>query len=77
MPAARLRAAIWQSIFTHDIARYRRSLFEKMSDLTTLITGLKQLQGLVWRHGYEAGEITGQVFADVPAAFAAWTMYPA
>jgi enolase-phosphatase E1 len=36
-------------------------------------TGLKQLQGLVWRHGYEAGEITGQVFADVPAAFAAWS----
>jgi enolase-phosphatase E1 len=30
-------------------------------------TGLKQL------HGYEAGEITGQVFADVPAAFAAWS----
>jgi transcriptional regulator with AAA-type ATPase domain len=39
MPAARLRAAIWQSIFTHDIARYRRTLFGKMSDLTTLITG--------------------------------------
>lgn len=39
MPAARLRAAVWQSIFTHDIARYRRFLYEKMGDLTTLITG--------------------------------------
>ncbi len=39
MPAARLRASIWQSIFTHDMARYRRLLFERMHDLTTLITG--------------------------------------
>ncbi|MDB5354282.1 MAG: sigma54 specific transcriptional regulator, Fis family [Phycisphaerales bacterium] len=39
MPAARLRASIWQSIFTHDIGRYRRILYDRMSDLTTLITG--------------------------------------
>jgi len=39
MSAAKLRAAIWQSIFTHDIARYRRLLFRKMADLTTLVTG--------------------------------------
>lgn len=37
--AARLRARIWQSIFTHDVRRYRRSLFDKMGDITTLITG--------------------------------------
>jgi enolase-phosphatase E1 len=35
-------------------------------------TGLKQLQGLVWQHGYENGQIKGQVFADVPERFAAW-----
>jgi transcriptional regulator with AAA-type ATPase domain len=39
MPAARLRAAIWQSIFTHNINRYRRVMFDRMADLTTLITG--------------------------------------
>ncbi|HWE96949.1 MAG TPA: sigma 54-interacting transcriptional regulator [Tepidisphaeraceae bacterium] len=39
MPAARLRASIWQSIFTHDIGRYRRILYDRMNDLTTLITG--------------------------------------
>jgi len=38
-PAARLRAAIWQSIFTHDIRRYRRTLFSRMSEFATLITG--------------------------------------
>jgi transcriptional regulator with AAA-type ATPase domain len=39
MPAARLRAAAWQSIFTHDMRRYRRVMFDRMGDITTLITG--------------------------------------
>ena len=39
LPAARLRAAVWQSIFTHDMGRYRRTLFERMSEFATLITG--------------------------------------
>ncbi len=39
MPAARLRASIWQSIFTHDLRRYRRTLFSRMRDFPTLITG--------------------------------------
>ncbi|HWN93597.1 MAG TPA: sigma-54 factor interaction domain-containing protein, partial [Methylomirabilota bacterium] len=36
---AQLRAAIWQSIFTHDLRRYRRVLYDRMADLTTLVTG--------------------------------------
>ncbi len=39
MPAARLRASVWQSIFTHDMRRYRRVLYRKMGDFPTLITG--------------------------------------
>ena len=39
MPAARLRASIWQSIFTHDMRRYRRTLYGRMSEFATLITG--------------------------------------
>jgi transcriptional regulator with AAA-type ATPase domain len=39
LAAARLRAAIWQSIFTHDMRRYRRILYERMGDFNTLITG--------------------------------------
>ena len=34
--------------------------------------GLKQLQGLVWRAGYESGHVKGHVYADVPVAFARW-----
>jgi transcriptional regulator with PAS, ATPase and Fis domain len=39
LPAARLRAAVWQSVFTHDIRRYRRTLFDRMGDFVTLVTG--------------------------------------
>jgi len=39
LPAARLRASIWQSIFTHDMRRYRRTLFARMGEFATLITG--------------------------------------
>lgn len=39
MAAAKLRASVWQSIFTHDMRRYRRTLYKRMSDITTLITG--------------------------------------
>ncbi len=39
LPAARLRAQIWQSIFTHDLRRYRRSLYRTLHQVTTLVTG--------------------------------------
>lgn len=37
--AARLRAAIWQSVFTHDLRRYRESLYLRMAEFSTLVTG--------------------------------------
>ena len=37
--SARLRAETWHSIFTHDLRRYRQSLFRRMHDIVTLITG--------------------------------------
>ena len=39
LPAARLRGAVWQSIFTHDMRRYRRTLYARMGEFATLITG--------------------------------------
>ena len=39
LPVARLRAQIWQSIFTHDMRRFRRGLYSRIGDFTTLITG--------------------------------------
>lgn len=38
-PVARLRAAVWQSIFTCNFSRYRSGLFQRMREITTLISG--------------------------------------
>ena len=35
-------------------------------------TGLKSIQGKIWQAGYEAGELHGEVFPDVPPAFVRW-----
>ncbi len=38
-PAQALRAAVWQSVFTHDMRRYERTLYGRMHDTNTLILG--------------------------------------
>lgn len=35
-------------------------------------TALKSLQGKIWEAGYLAGELRGEVYPDVPQAFARW-----
>jgi len=35
-------------------------------------TAVKSLQGRIWEEGYRAGELRGQVYPDVPRAFARW-----
>ncbi len=35
-------------------------------------TPLKTLQGLIWRGGFESGELVSHVFADVPPALEQW-----
>lgn len=37
-------------------------------------TPLKSIQGMVWKHGYESGELVSQVFDDVPRAFERWSV---
>ena len=36
-------------------------------------TGLKQLQGVIWRSGFESGELRAHVFEDVPPALEQWS----
>jgi enolase-phosphatase E1 len=35
-------------------------------------TPLKALQGKIWQQGFDAGELHGEVYDDVPRAFARW-----
>ena len=39
LPIARLREKVWESIFTCCINRYHDNLFDRMRDLSTLVTG--------------------------------------
>ena len=50
-------------------ARYARWLMDQDRKLTAL----KSLQGKIWAEGYSAGRLRGQVYDDVPPAFARWT----
>src|SRR3954469_23699701 len=38
-PIAELRAETWHSVFTHDLRRYRTSVYRHMTDIPTLIVG--------------------------------------
>ncbi|KAM3346924.1 hypothetical protein ACQJBY_021109 [Aegilops geniculata] len=45
---------------------------QAMIDADRKLTALKQLQGCVWRRGFESGEIKGEVYDDVVQALAEW-----
>jgi enolase-phosphatase E1 len=36
------------------------------------ITPLKTLQGMIWQHGYDCGDLQGQLYADVAPALQRW-----
>ncbi|HEY2413967.1 MAG TPA: acireductone synthase [Pirellulaceae bacterium] len=44
----------------------------RLMDADVKATGLKQLQGLIWKSGFESGELKAHVYEDVPPALAAW-----
>lgn len=44
----------------------------RLMDADAKTTGLKQLQGLIWKSGFESGELKAHVYDDVPPALAAW-----
>lgn len=46
---------------------------QRLMDADVKATGLKALQGLIWREGYRAGELRSHVYADVPPALRAWS----
>lgn len=45
---------------------------EHLIDVDRKSTPLKTIQGMIWREGYEAGELKSVVYDDVPAAFERW-----
>ncbi|MDE3199968.1 MAG: acireductone synthase [Acidobacteriota bacterium] len=51
---------------------YARTYLLWLMDQDRKSTALKSLQGKIWKAGFESGELKGELFADVPGAFARW-----
>jgi len=47
-------------------------VLERWIDEDRKVTPLKALQGMIWRRGYEAGELTGHMYADTPVYLKQW-----
>jgi len=60
------------SLRTDDAAHGLVPYIEWLMDRDRKSPGLKLLQGLIWEEGYQAGELRGQVYPDVPAAIRRW-----
>ena len=54
---------IQQAIVTH---------VEQLMDQDIKSTGLKSLQGLIWKSGFQSGEMEAHVYPDVPPALQQW-----
>ncbi len=52
----------------NSVSDYLRSLIDRDRKSTPL----KTIQGLIWKQGYESGELVSPVFADVPDALKRW-----
>jgi enolase-phosphatase E1 len=48
-----------------------RAVLSQM-DRDAKLTGLKQLQGRIWKAGFESGELKAHVYPDTPVALARW-----
>ena len=69
--AAGLTPPPWRDNSTNDLracAAYVQWLMARDSKCTPL----KLLQGKIWQRGFENGELHGEVYTDVPRAFARW-----
>lgn len=48
------------------------AVLEQWIDEDRKATPLKALQGMIWRQGYESGELKGHVYADTPGFLRRW-----
>ncbi|HEY9774784.1 MAG TPA: acireductone synthase [Planktothrix sp.] len=44
----------------------------ELMDRDAKLTGLKQLQGRIWKSGFESGQLEAHVYPDAPAALQQW-----
>lgn len=62
------RPPAWGAGSAGEIASYVHWLMDR----DRKSTGLKALQGRIWEEGYRRGDLRGEVYDEVPAAFGRW-----
>lgn len=62
----------WQQTSHSDPRELIAAEVRRLMDGDVKATGLKQLQGMIWKSGFESGELQAHVYPDVPDAIAAW-----
>jgi len=67
--APKLQVESGEQFYADDGAVYLHWLMDR----DRKSTALKSLQGKIWKTGYEAGELVGTVFPDVPGALERWS----
>lgn len=67
-PEAQSLRQLRQSTDGNGVVRYLQWLISKDRKLTPL----KELQGMIWKIGYQAGKLQGPLFEDVPSALRQW-----
>ena len=65
-------ATDWKTAADDDPRASAAAYVRWLMDRDRKSPGLKLLQGRIWERGYRAGELRGQVFADVPDAIRRW-----
>ena len=67
--------ATWTGDCTDEAERREKVATEirRLMDGDVKATGLKALQGMIWKDGFERGEMVAQVYDDVPEALERWT----
>ncbi len=64
---------VWCGSQTDDSQRQTvQEQVVRLMDSDAKTTGLKQLQGLIWRDGFESGSLRAHVYDDVVPALTAW-----
>ncbi|PHS02593.1 MAG: acireductone synthase [Blastopirellula sp.] len=66
--------ASWSAGDADDAAKQLRvqTEIERLMDGDIKATGLKQLQGKIWKSGFDSGELVADIFDDVPPALVKW-----
>lgn len=66
------RPPAWRTATRDETIASALAYCEWLMDRDRKSPALKQIQGLIWDRGYDAGELRGLVFPDVPPAFRRW-----